>query len=211
MPASDKKEKPRFETKSIILNKKAPEIKVTPKSAVYTGPPVKPKPPVLIKPRIRASKDAAFVNVAYRIKNAFAGKQKKNKIIQKQDIAPPKKIEIRKPVAIQQKKTPLLESIKPNKVPYEYLDLAIDLVEKITANKQPVDKLIAAYKHQYPELLIRLVGKQVFLNALHDKEINVTKELGKLGVLDKNYEYISYEKLEKAVDILAKGYSLKNN
>jgi len=84
-------------------------------------------------------------------------------------------------------------------------------VEKITANKQPVDKLIAAYKHQYPELLIRLVGKQVFLNALHDKEINVTKELGKLGVLDKNYEYISYEKLEKAVDILAKGYSLKNN
>ena len=89
--------------------------------------------------------------------------------------------------------------------------MAIELIEQITANKQPRDELIRKYGSKYPRFLIDMAGKYVFLNMGFDKKIDVMDELDKLEILDKDYEFISHNKLEKAIDILAKGYAMKKN
>lgn len=103
------------------------------------------------------------------------------------------------------------EEKKLPQVPYEYLSEAIELMEKIRKNLKPRDDLIKEYSSKYPKFLIDLVAKNIFINSSFKGNIDVVHELERLKVLDKEYKYISINKLAKAIDIIAKGHASKDN
>ena len=90
-------------------------------------------------------------------------------------------------------------------------DEAIELMEKIRKNLEPRDELIKKYGDKYPVFLIDLVSKNLFSYSNFKEKIDVIGELEKLRILDKEYKYVGVDKLEKATEILAKGYASKAN
>jgi len=181
-----KVEKPKQE------NKIHPNVKITPRRAVFDRPidvmKMKSKP-IEIKPKVKVNRDALIGNVMMKIKEIVRKGENKLKKLNT-IIAAPQKTE-------------------SNNVPYEHLAQAVELVEKITKDKKPRDILIAKYGRFYPRYLIDMVGKYVYLNEGFNKEIDVIEELNKLELLDQDYSEISKAKLVKAVDIIAKGYAKK--
>ena len=120
------------------------------------------------------------------------------------DIKLPKKIpKIDPGLSEEEKKLP--------QVPYEYLSEAIELIEKIRKNLKPRDELVEQYKEKYPKFLIDLVAKNMFTYSEFRGNIDVVHELENLKVLDKEYKFISINKLSRAIEILAKGYAAKTN
>jgi hypothetical protein len=167
-------------------------VKIRPRNAVFSRP-IKPGRPAakIPKVKVRSSRDAGLVNLGSMMGLIKEAKEKEMSIV----VEEPDKPE-------QEKRTHL---------PYEYLAMAVELVDKITMDKQPRDELIRKYSSRYPQFLIELAGRHVFLNDRFNESINVIEELHKLKVLDKDYSHIHHDDLIKAVDIIAKGYAQREN
>ncbi len=105
--------------------------------------------------------------------------------------------------------SPPLKKGQSSLLPYHFLLDLFDITEALFTTTQTLEQEAHLLKQRYPAFLVNLALKNTMKHLQSKPVTNPQKELARLGLFKKEYEYVPVKKLEKAAEIIAVSYRMK--